>query len=331
MVSESGYCRGADGKAMSSLSQYQEKFRKLVVNVRAGRASPHKICMLLALLDLARSGALERNRVEFGPALLERYAHFFDSVKAPDDHANPYFPFFHLSGRLRGGGESFWYLRPVPGHEKVLAAMSTARSFRDITENIECAELDPELYALLREPTCIDSLAEAISHHWFDRGLADLRAVMAESRRVSGYEHALRSGRPQQVRELHAPAYVRDPAFRRVVTQIYDYRCAASGARIVLPTGEAMVQAAHIHPFSQAGGDDPRNGIALTPDMHWAMDTSLIAPGPDLRWHVSTIIDERIPDFDRFINLRGKQLILPREARFHPKREVLEWRREHLR
>jgi putative restriction endonuclease len=39
----------------------------------------------------------------------------------------------------------------------------------------------------------------------------------------------------------------------------------------------------HLHPFAEAGDDDPRNGIALTPDMHWAMDRHLIAPGPEPR------------------------------------------------
>ena len=28
-----------------------------------------------------------------------------------------------------------------------------------------------------------------------------------------------------------------------------------------------MVEAAHLHPFAEAGDDDPRNGIALTPDL----------------------------------------------------------------
>jgi len=56
------------------------------------------------------------------------------------------------------------------------------------------------------------------------------------------------------------------------------------------------VCSAHLHPFAEAGDDDPRNGIALTPDMHCAMDRHLIAPGPDLRWHVSARLDRRIPD-----------------------------------
>lgn len=51
-----------------------------------------------------------------------------------------------------------------------------------------------------------------------------------------------------------------------------------------------VVEAAHIHPFSEAGDDDPRNGLALTPDLHWAMDRHLIALGPDLCWHVSPML-----------------------------------------
>jgi putative restriction endonuclease len=314
-----------------SLTDYQDKFRNLVVNVRNGRVSPHKICMLLALLDLARAGALTLNRIEFGPPLLERYTRFFAAVKGIGDHANPYFPFFHLAGKLRNGSASFWHLKPLPGREAVLEGMSTARSFSDITSNVDYAELDRELFDLLQEPECIDALAETISSHWLDRGLDDLRAVVARSSQVSRYENALRSGAALKAQEAPPPEYVRDPAFRRVVTQIYDYRCVASGLRVLLPSGESMVEAAHIHPFSEAGDDDPRNGLALTPNMHWAMDRNLIAPGPDLRWHVSTILDDRVPDYSMLLALNGKPLLPPKEGRYTPKREFLEWRMAHLR
>jgi putative restriction endonuclease len=117
----------------------------------------------------------------------------------------------------------------------------------------------------------------------------------------------------------------------RDLTQVYDYRCAATGVRILLPSGEAMVEAAHIHPFGEAGDDDPRNGLALSPDMHWAMDRNLIAPGPDFRWHVSKLLDRRIPDFRILCDLDGRELLLPAEPRMYPKRESLEWRIERLR
>jgi putative restriction endonuclease len=84
-----------------------------------------------------------------------------------------------------------------------------------------------------------------------------------------------------------------------------------------------MVQAAHLIPFSEAQDDDPRNGIALTPDFHWAMDRGIIAPGPDLMWHVSKIVDERIADNKVMVALKGQGLILPKEKRFWPREDAL--------
>lgn len=314
-----------------SLAQYQEKFRQLVVNVRNDRASPHKICMLLAVLDLARAGGLPSNRIEFSPALLERYHAFFAAVRGKTDHPNAYFPFFHLTGKLRNGDVGFWQLKALPGREAVLAALSTARSMSDITSNVAYAELDVELFQLLQDAANIDVLTETISSHWLDRGLQDLNAVVAASTQISRYENLLRASSDLRAQEIAPPAYVRDPAFRRVVTQLYDFRCAATGVRIVLPTGQSMVEAAHLHPFSEAGDDDPRNGIALTPNMHWAMDQDLIAPGPDYRWHVSPMLDERVPDYAMLLVIAGKSMFLPAEIRHAPKREALEWRMARLR
>ena len=310
-----------------SLGLYLDKLRRLSVNVAGGRASPHKICMLLAVFDLARSGALRGNRIDYGPALLERYATYFDAVRTVRDHANPWFPFFHLQGKLRGGDASFWHLLAKPEREAVLEAMRTATSARQITENIECAYLDPELFGLLQDPSAVDALSAVLAERWFDRGLQDLLAVVGRTREIGDYERRLRDAVREAPRVAEAPpAYIRDPAFRRVVTETYDYRCAATGLRLVLPDGAALVEAAHIHPFSEAGDDDPRNGLALTPDMHWAMDRWLIAPDADFRWRVSSRLDRRIPDCRVLTDLEGKPLFLPREPRMYPKREVIEWR-----
>ncbi len=207
--------------------------------------------------------------------------------------------------------------------------MTTARSVSDI--NVAFATLDEKLFQLLLQPQALEAIGETISTHWLERGLQELRAVVAAGGEISQYEKRLRFGSVAVAAEGLPPAYVRDPAFRRVVTERYDYRCAATGIRVVLPNGEIMVEAAHIHPFIEAGDDDPRNGLALSPNMHWAMDRHLIAPGPDFRWHVSAILDDRIPDLELLVGLAGKPLSLPKELRFAPKREALAWRFEKLR
>jgi putative restriction endonuclease len=287
--------------------------------------------MLLAAIDLARSGQLIENRLSYGPELIARYRAYFEPVRAPDEVLHPYYPYFHLQGPLSDGSPSFWHLVPLPGREAALLAIDTPRRQSDITNNVAYVSLDPELHRMLQNDAVIDQLTNAIGEKWFQSGLQDLFAVVERASKVSKYERLLRTGEPLRPANGAVPTYVRDPAFRRVVTQIYDYRCAATGVRILLPTGEAMVEAAHIHPFSEARDDDPRNGIALSPDMHWAMDRNLVAPGPDLRWHVSKLLDKRIPDFQKLCELDGRALLLPAEPRMYPKRESLAWRIERLR
>jgi putative restriction endonuclease len=91
-----------------------------------------------------------------------------------------------------------------------------------------------------------------------------------------------------------------------------------------------MVEAAHLIPFAETRDDDPRNGIALAPTFHWALDAHIIAPGPDYAWHVSKALDERVADNQPLLALEGKALMLPKEKGLWPKREALEWRVRRL-
>ena len=309
-----------------SLQTYADRFRLLRVS------GPHKVCMLLAVLDLARAGLLSQNRIVYGPALLERYAGFFEAVRLPRQHANPNMPFFFLKGSLRDGQPSFWHLAPLPGREQAVESMTAAPSPTAIMNNIAFATLDDELFRLLQSQEIIDALSTALTQQWFQLGFSDLTATVSAAKQISRYERVLRDNPPLTAEEPPPPKAVRDPAFRRVVLESYDYRCAATGLRVVLNDNtEAMVEAAHIVPFSESHDDDPRNGIALTPNMHWAMDRNLIAPGPDFLWHVSTALDNRIPDFRAFAELDRRSIFKPGEFRRIPKQDALAWRIDRLR
>ena len=129
-----------------NLEAFATAFTKLRVNT-ARSSSPHKPCMLLAVLDLAEAGALAKNEIRYLPNLLERYEAYFNIVRTESDHANSYFPFFHLRG------DEFWHLIPIKGREAQLESMRTARSHTDIQTNIDHVELDPDLYRYVRDPT----------------------------------------------------------------------------------------------------------------------------------------------------------------------------------
>ena len=65
------------------LARCLKAFRTLHVNRAGERASPHKPCMLLAVLGMAEAGDLGRNKIRFDPALIERYMKFFSRHEIP--------------------------------------------------------------------------------------------------------------------------------------------------------------------------------------------------------------------------------------------------------
>lgn len=86
------------GEPMAKQQDYAQRFTRLNVNRGKGSASPHKPCLLLAVIDLIDDSEHPQNRFYYAPPLLERYHRYFDAVKGESDHPNPHFPFFHLKG-----------------------------------------------------------------------------------------------------------------------------------------------------------------------------------------------------------------------------------------
>lgn len=100
--------------------------------------------------------------------------------------------------------------------------------------------------------------------------------------------------------------------------------------RLVVPGVAALMDAAHLIPFSVSRNDAPTNGVALTPTYHRALDRHLIAPGPDYKWHVSRVLDSRIRDYDPLLKLEGEPVLFFGHERYRPTPEALEWRLQHL-
>ena len=305
---------------MNTLKDYIDKFNRLkVYRPRTGERgrpeAPNKPCMLLAAIDLAERGRLIENRIRFEDTW-EAYGAYAAAIE-PAYTLNSYDPFYYL------GNEGFWHLSPKdefkPSANKLLDRGMTA-------------SLDPELYELLcGDPEARAALREVLVERWFH----DIADRVEEIVRERGIQHSLerRLTLERTQREIHdadiSPEAVRDPVFRRLVLEAYDYRCAASGWRILLPEVPPLVDAAHLIPFSESHNCSPNNGMALTPTYHRALDQRLVAPGPDMRWHVSNLLDKRIPDHQKLLELDGQRVIFSGK-RHHPARESLEWRLDRL-
>ena len=310
------------------LSFYVRRFSRLRANPRAGSFSPHKPAMLLAVLESFEVGEIKENRIEFSPPLLARFSAIFHAARQNGDQCNAALPFFHLSG------DGFWHLQAKPGKDAVLAVIRQIKTQGMMLELVECASLDPELFQLATQPGPRGILREAILDHWF-RGATSqtIQTVLTAERQTATYQEFIKSRLEGGTLRESAPLVdqkSRTEAFRRCVAQAYDFRCAASGWRVILPDGAALVESAHLIPFANTFDDDPRNGMALTPTFHELMDARVIAPGPDLKWHVSPLIDDRVPDYRELCALHMRALLLPRDRRYYPRKDALEWRFDSL-
>jgi putative restriction endonuclease len=135
--------------------------------------------------------------------------------------------------------------------------------------------------------------------------------------------------RPEQQRygmEYLARARLGQGAFRVLVTEAYQKRCAITGER-TLP----VLEAAHIHPFAADGPNRVSNGLLLRSDLHILFDRGYITVTPDLRVEVSSRIREEFDNGRDYYAHQGQSLLVtPQSARERPDPVFLRWHNDSV-
>ena len=207
---------------------------------------------------------ITENLFPLSEELVATFKRYFAVVKKHDDQPTIQNPFFHLCG------DKFWGLVPAAGEPKIYreGATSGAPSVAELRRRVATENLRWPV-AVADRAVARHQLREALIARYFPDDRDKLAAIAA-------------TGRPAEpvdaLREELPPG--RDGAFRRTILEIYDYRCAACGVRVLLDQSVSLVEAAHLIPFNVSRNDKPTNGMALCPNHHWAMDRHLIAPVP---------------------------------------------------
>ncbi len=282
---------------------------------------PHKPTLLLSIIDLLDRGVIVRNEVPLSEELVAMFKRYFAVVRKQNDQPTIQNPFFHLCG------DKFWKLVPAAGDSPIYreGATSGAPSVAELRRRTAGGEFDAGFWTLLSNPIARHQLREALIARYFPEEHDQLAAIAATSSSVP----------PAEVLKEELPPG-RDGAFRRTILEVYDYRCAACGLRVLLDQSVSLVEAAHLIPFNVSRNDNPTNGMALCPNHHWAMDRHLIAPVPDGKkragiWRVNEErLDDRIEGQRDLVAIAGKSVIPPGEEKFYPALEGLRWRQEHL-
>jgi putative restriction endonuclease len=112
-------------------------------------------------------------------------------------------------------------------------------------------------------------------------------------------------------------------AFRVVVTDLYERRCAITQER-TLPA----LEAAHIRPYSEGGGHEASNGLLLRRDLHSLFDAGYLTVTLDLRCEVSRRIKEEFENGRHYYTMHGQRIWAPAKPEAQPDRKALAWHNE---
>lgn len=114
-------------------------------------------------------------------------------------------------------------------------------------------------------------------------------------------------------------------AFRTLVADAYQRRCAITGERTV-----PVLQAAHIKSFAAEGPNAVDNGILLRSDFHALFDAGYITIEDDLRVVVSPRLHDDFGNGKDYYPYHGRRLtVVPEDRVLRPAHAYLEWHHEN--
>lgn len=174
------------------INDYIEAFKDVRPNRSGGRASPHKVCMLFAVMDLIEEGRIGLNAIYYNDELKNRFAWHFERLKSPQDKFNPANPFFYLSS------SPFWHHALRPDKDAEYAGIKTP-SEKSIHATVECAYLDDDLFFFLKDPVRAAELRHALAENLDSREEGFRRwavAIGKSEKTVANYTQALKRSIP---------------------------------------------------------------------------------------------------------------------------------------
>jgi putative restriction endonuclease len=294
----------------------QEKWLKTMANLNLYKAkhgtAPHKPLLLLVVIDLVESGELSTEVLELTPRLAFRFSTYARVVAYR--RTQPLivrYPFYHLKT------DGFW------------TALDERMHQTKERERVHFAVLQREFYDLLHDQQFRYRTRILLISTYFQAteraalyALANLPAPdddeIAEQIDFESMKDAERRGR--------------EARFRINILYNYDFVCSLTGYRLTTIESETVVDAAHIHQFSDSRNNDPRNGLALCKNAHWLFDNGLWTLSDE--YHVIVArghFDEECfePGIKKLVDYHGQRIHLPKNESVWPDPKNLKWHRDN--
>ena len=312
------------------VNDYISLFTKLKRAHQFGGA-PHKPILLLSVLDAIEKRFIQSERIYITPELIALFrSNWKIWVKTPHT-MNFALPFFHLQN------EPFWKIVIKPNVTLSLTSKHSIKSFSSLTQEVDYAEIDKELFILITNDVDREIMRRAILEKYFSQVNTSnysstyyLDEVAEQILKDSAVQYKKKIDRLKETENqenFEEEIYIRSSVFKKEIPKIYNHTCCMSGLKVQINNNHTLIEACHIKPFAQEHDDTIGNGIALCPNLHTAFDKGLITISNDYRIVVSSRFIENDSHYS-IKKLDNKKIILPYNNLFYPRKEVLEWHRD---
>lgn len=325
---------------MTTKNQDIQYYIHCLRNLRRDRkkgGAPHKPILLLSVFQLIESGYIKNNKIYLTPELVSVFKSNWSHLVVSDySHMIFSLPYYHMKS------EPFWRLKPNIGCEKWVEAKSAMKTFANLKEAVNYAEIDIDLFFLLQNFVICNELKLFLLDHYFPETkqnyphvvrFDDLDAISKQIIQESSADYKNRIEELAQTLdkdEYEQEIFVRSHLFKREIIKIYNSTCCISGLRIDAIDNISMIDACHIVPFSESRNDSITNGIALCPNLHRAFDRGLIVINDDYRIVINPIFTEPYPSAYSITQFSGTQILLPTNPKYYPERVNLAQHRQQF-
>lgn len=304
-----------------SLNDWLNRLAKLRVDRASKNPAPHKPLLLLAILDQIEEGSTTSNIVRLTPELAFRFLGYWEVVSSRGRAVGrAELPFFHL--------QSDGFLRHVanPGLEAALGSIRPT-SVELLNKVISHAELPEEFFVLMQSADHRYAARKIlIEGSWF---FPDERIKLHALLGLGSSDLDLDCESMPTVSRDEDVKQGRDIKFRLQIVPLYRYSCVLCGIKMLLPSGIALVEAAHIHQFAQSKNDEIANGMALCRNHHWAFDQGLWSIDPSFEVLVACgKFAEHAPNQTGLMSYQSKRLDFSwLKPEHRPSQKNLDWHR----
>ena len=301
----------------SPISSWLGKLANLnVARTQKRGLAPHKPLMILSLIDLIEEGEYSDGWVPYDIRLVQRFRDYW-SIVIERQRNTPDIPMpFNALGSTR---DQVWERFTKDGTPT--SGKQTTRLCRIDSDLFQCLQdLEFRKQARLRIIETYFLPNEKVSLYTrLHLPIPDTEEIQQFKKDREAYRTSRKRGRAS--------------GFKSEVLSGYQFTCLLTGYR--LETCEhTLVQAAHIHQHAKGGSDDPRNGLALTPDAHWMFDRGLWTAEPKgdrFLVKVDPCFDHRNLSYGRWLSRQhGQPLRFPEHSKLRPDPKFFEWHWRHV-